>query len=275
MSFRDIVGIVLSVTIDEPVLAMLEAMAGGGARASAVLLHLEPDSVYTREGAVVSGPWAEVLESARQAFAKEKEALDARCKGAGIEARERIIPQGLDGAAARQLAQLADLTVMLRPIESWSQTWRNNLFEGVLFGSGRPVLLVPPEWSKGPIGRNIVIGWNGKREASRALADAAPLLDRAERVAVVAVNAKPGRAGEASGGDIVEFLARRGVKADLHDIEGLGLSEAEALVSEAQRCDADMIVIGGYGRPRLGEMIFGGVTRHLTLTAPVPLFLSH
>jgi nucleotide-binding universal stress UspA family protein len=164
---------------------------------------------------------------------------------------------------------------MLRPAESWSQTWRNNLFEAVLFGSGRPVLLIPPEWSKGPVGRNIVIGWNGKREASRALADAAPLLDRAERVAVVTVNGNAVRPGEASGGDVVEYLARRGVRAELHDIGGHGLSEAEALVAEAQKCDADMIVIGGYGRPRLGEIIFGGVTRHLTMTAPVPLFLSH
>jgi nucleotide-binding universal stress UspA family protein len=38
---------------------------------------------------------------------------------------------------------------------------------------------------------------------------------------------------------------------------------------------ADLIVAGGYGHSRLGEWIFGGVTRELLSASPVCCMLSH
>ena len=38
---------------------------------------------------------------------------------------------------------------------------------------------------------------------------------------------------------------------------------------------ADLIVAGGYGHSRLGEWIFGGVTRELLTASPVCCMLSH
>jgi nucleotide-binding universal stress UspA family protein len=38
---------------------------------------------------------------------------------------------------------------------------------------------------------------------------------------------------------------------------------------------ADLIVAGGYGHSRLGEWIFGGVTRELLSASPVCCLLSH
>jgi hypothetical protein len=40
--------------------------------------------------------------------------------------------------------------------------------------SGAPMLMLPPEWSPGPVGDNIVIAWNAGREALRAVHDAMP-----------------------------------------------------------------------------------------------------
>ena len=31
--------------------------------------------------------------------------------------------------------------------------------------SGAPMLMLPPEWTPGPVGDNAVIAWNGGREA--------------------------------------------------------------------------------------------------------------
>src|SRR6266566_1466770 len=39
--------------------------------------------------------------------------------------------------------------------------------------------------------------------------------------------------------------------------------------------NADLIVAGGYGHSRLGEFIFGGVTRELLVASPVCCMLSH
>lgn len=46
------------------------------------------------------------------------------------------------------------------------------------------------------------------------------------------------------------------------------------LLCEAEAIDADLIVMGGYGHARLQEMLFGGVTRSMVRTSPVPLFVS-
>ena len=46
--------------------------------------------------------------------------------------------------------------------------------------------------------------------------------------------------------------------------------EQHALSSQAA-----MIVMGAFGRSRLRETLFGGVTQHLVTAARVPLLLAH
>jgi nucleotide-binding universal stress UspA family protein len=137
--------------------------------------------------------------------------------------------------------------------------------------------LVPPNWKRTAIGRNVVVGWNGKREAARAIVDATPFLERAEKVVVAAVDAKPDTdgCGEAPGVDITAHLARKKIRAELSNVDGLGRSHGEALLAEARTREADLIVIGGYGRPRLSEWIFGGVTREILERAETPVLISH
>jgi nucleotide-binding universal stress UspA family protein len=38
---------------------------------------------------------------------------------------------------------------------------------------------------------------------------------------------------------------------------------------------ADLLVTGGYGHSRLGELVMGGTTRTLLRNSPVPLLMSH
>jgi nucleotide-binding universal stress UspA family protein len=169
-------------------------------------------------------------------------------------------------------ARYADVTIMDRPDDDL----RRSLFESVLFGAGRPVLLAPADWP-GPCGRNIVVAWNASREAARAVADAAPLLERAEKITIVTVDAKPSWSGhgEAPGADIAAHLARRGLKVDVRNVDGMGRDDGAAILEECAAIDADLLVLGGYGRPRLQELIFGGVTRHVVTSAHLPIFISH
>ena len=48
----------------------------------------------------------------------------------------------------------------------------------------------------------------------------------------------------------------------------------EVLMHESEAVDADLIVMGGYGRARLHEMLLGGVTRSMVRASPIPLLLS-
>jgi nucleotide-binding universal stress UspA family protein len=100
------------------------------------------------------------------------------------------------------------------------------------------------------------------------------LLERAERVEIVAVNG----AGESqlvvlSGERLARRIARAGVEASFRRIPGDG-DPANILLSHAADTSADMIVTGGYGHSRLREAILGGVTRTLLGSMTVPVFLS-
>jgi nucleotide-binding universal stress UspA family protein len=43
----------------------------------------------------------------------------------------------------------------------------------------------------------------------------------------------------------------------------------------ANQLGVDLLVMGGYGRTRLSELVLGGVTRHALAAAEVPLLISH
>ena len=57
-------------------------------------------------------------------------------------------------------------------------------------------------------------------------------------------------------------------------IEGWG-DEAAALLNEARRLAADLVVMGGYGHSRFREFVLGGATRHMLDHADVPVMMSH
>lgn len=143
--------------------------------------------------------------------------------------------------------------------------------------SGRPVLLAPSDWKLRSAIETVLIGWNASRECARSVADAMPFLERAKRIVLATVDARPSpwAHGEAPGVDIATHLARHGLPVDLHNLDSAGATTGEALATAAQDLGADMIVTGGFGHSRLRQALFGGVTRTLIETAPAPLLLSH
>ena len=52
-------------------------------------------------------------------------------------------------------------------------------------------------------------------------------------------------------------------------------SGAEQLIQIAREERADLLVTGAYGHSRLGEWIFGGVTRELLASSPICCLMSH
>ncbi len=147
----------------------------------------------------------------------------------------------------------------------------------VAMEAGIPVMVVPAGEPPETIGRHVLVAWNASREASRAVRDALPLLEKADRVTVLAAQCRGDKpTGEADpGADIALHLARHGVPAEARAEAGEGRDAGELLLDAAGRLGADMIVMGAYGRPRWREFILGGATRHLLDRAPVPVLMSH
>jgi nucleotide-binding universal stress UspA family protein len=278
MAFSDILCPMLSLDADESALAAAEVVAQrADGRITALMVELEPDPIYTFEGAIERTLLADAQVQIHKEFEAQQHKLEARARGPrGFDVRALAVTAGGAGAALGEEARQADLTIMLRPGGAPMEDLRTAIAEGILFGSGRPLLLIPPLWRGDAIGRNIVVGWNGKREAARALADAAPFMDQAASVTVVCVALGASRSqADASGQAIVSHLARRGKRAELRHAGELGFSDGATLFGQAGALGADLVVMGGYGSPRMLEMIVGGVTREAMTSARIPVLMSH
>ena len=149
--------------------------------------------------------------------------------------------------------------------------------EDVLFDCGRPVLVVPYAGKPASIGERVVIGWNASREAARAVNDALPLLETAQKVSVLAVNPKPGfdGLGDEPGADIALHLARHGVMVTADHFSARGMDAGDMILNYATDVSADLLVMGAYGRSRLRELVLGGVTRHIMQHMTIPVLFSH
>ena len=178
-----------------------------------------------------------------------------------------------------QQSRTADLSIIGHDLSDASDLPDQYSFaETMLFMSGRPLLMVPPPCPASPapatLGRRIALAWNGSRPAARALADALPLIERAERVMVL--TASPERLNDASSPDaILAHLGRHAGEVEARMLPADGRHVADALQAEALALGADLLVAGAYGHARLWEKMLGGTTRDLLARMRLPLLMSH
>ena len=146
---------------------------------------------------------------------------------------------------------------------------------GAVLKIGRPTLVVPD--GIGALrGEHVVIGWKDSREARRAVRDALPFLHEATRVTVVEI-CESGEEGAAQEhiDDVARYLTRHRISGGLRVILHQEGSPAAQLIRLAQDEGADLLVAGAYGHSRLGEWMFGGMTRDLLATSPFCCLMSH
>lgn len=171
-------------------------------------------------------------------------------------------------------AHYADLVLIGRP-EPGQMSGPPALTEPLVLSSGRPIILFPPSGTASRV-RRILVGWNATREAIRAVADALPLLARAEVVQVLIVDDQRGRErqGREPGSEIADHLALHGAQVEVQRVSSGGENVGHVLLSHAAAFGADLLVMGAYGHSKLHEWIFGGVTRTVLYEADLPVLMS-
>ena len=188
--------------------------------------------------------------------------------------------RGDDGDAVERLslhARYADLTIVGQRAPAGEDVDEGLAVDQLVVDAAGPVLVVPFAGRFDSVGERVLVCWNGSREATRAIAGAMPLLERASRVEVLVVNpgAGPDTHGDVPGADIGLHLARHGVPVEVQTMRADDVDIGNLILSRAADANADLIVMGAYGRSRLREMVLGGATRHILQHMTVPTLMAH
>lgn len=204
--------------------------------------------------------------------------LDALGRERGVTTECRIV-EGPAATVVPQHARYADLCVLGHYRSENDEPDNFSLSERLLFTSGRPVLSIPANWESNALGRHVAVAWNSSRAAARAVSDALPLIEMAERREVITVNARDfiGRNRGLPAEQMVTHLMRHGsARTDLVKLENIPKDTiADALQLRARELGADVLVAGAFGQPRLWEKLFGGVTRGLLDHMSLPIVMSN
>jgi len=148
------------------------------------------------------------------------------------------------------------------------------LAESVIFGSGRPTILLPQNVPS-KIFEHVAVAWDGGRVAARAVADAEPVLEKAAKVSVLTVtDEKPLLEADASE-RLAEGLRAKGLPAQAVAIRAEDCAIGVTLQDHAIQQGASLLVMGGYGHSRMRDFVLGGATRGIIDDLRLPVLISH
>jgi len=231
-------------------------------------------------GSLLGGIPTDLIEVQREENAKAAKTavanFEAAAKSASVLAETRLLDASIAGASDLfgRIARRFDIAVVGQAPREQGVS-EELLIEGALFGSGRPVIVVPQIQSQPLKLDKVMVCWDGSRPAARAIGDAVPMLERAKAIEIVVVTGERDKSGEITGANMKRHLARHGINVEIKRIAAGSADVQTAILAHAADSGADFIVMGGYGHSRLREFILGGVTRSILKSMPVPVLMSH
>ncbi len=180
------------------------------------------------------------------------------------------------GAAVARAARFCDLAVAARSHGAGRDALGPLVREALLFGTGVPLLVVPPgerDWNR-PFAR-VALAWNDTDAALRAARATLPLLAPRARVDVVVVDPSPGAADRSDpGGALALWLARHGHRVEVSLRARSSARVADVLLRFARDRGSEALAMGGYGHAPFRAAAPGGPARTLLAEADLPLVIA-
>lgn len=240
-------------------------LIGLGAEAFEFLAVADPYMGYA------AGEWVTLVQ---EQISRDLSAAEAafRRDAAGATIQWRAI-QDYPHLALAGTAHAADL-IVVGPRTRGPKTHTADPAD-VVMSAGRPVLVAPNERDH-LRGKCVVVAWKNTPQCRRAVADAMPFLQRAEKVIVLAVC--PAAANDVAALEVDDVVAN--LKRHQVDARPLVTFAAPERVTDeiervAQDNFADLIVCGAYSHSRLREWALGGVTDCFLHRPPCFVLMSH
>ncbi|MCX9148235.1 universal stress protein [Erythrobacter sp. WG] len=183
------------------------------------------------------------------------------------------------GIAAERLLDatpLADVVILGSAEPGTTGRGPSSLVGDVVLKARAPVLVVPQDSRGFDVGAPMLVAWNGSPESAHALRAALPLLACSCQVTLASVtDSDPGEDLALPSTEGARYLSRHGIACEMVELPDGQASVADTLFAAARARDCAVVVMGAYGRPRLAEMLLGGVTRQMLSEPPMPVLLAH
>jgi nucleotide-binding universal stress UspA family protein len=282
MSFKDVLLALTTYPQPTPVSALDDAIdvaVALGAKISAIACEVKINVPGTLLGRRFLNVPSMIATEAKKSAANAQQLLAAfqvAAEKSGVF-QERISEHCLTSEVPQVLieySRLRDLTILPMPERDYLDQW---YAESVIFGSGRPSVILPHERKRsGSFALDtVIVAWDFSRAATRAMADAMPILEKAKRVCVLTVTKEKAIDTRQSGAELAKHLARHGAEVVLDEVDAKGRGIGDVLEAHVTYRNADLLVMGAYGHSRLREFVLGGATKSMLTRPPSPIFLSH
>jgi len=253
--------------------AMQLALSHGAHLTGVSLLTLKPESLNTSSDKVTALESRRMAESLVESFAN-------RAGAANISFDTMVIGGNSDESASGMAhhGRNADLIILAQPNpDSRNFTRMLDLSEEVILYSGRPILFVPYIGANRIPFKKALISWDGTPAATRAAYDAIPILKMTDEVTVLVVQSKKQLESkrDVQAEALSQSLKRHEIHAHVEKVLPGSSNVASIILNEVSQHDIDVLVMGGYGTPKLRQKILGGVTRSLLSAMLIPVLMAH
>lgn len=273
--------VLLHVQNDESLVDVLETGLSLARACSAHLscIHVTPVEAYV---AFDGFGGVFVMKGAMEALDKEVEKLESRVREELDHEDVSWDYQQVTASIAQTIAgrgALSDLVITSRAGTPAGRGYPAISMIGDILDWARTPVLIPAEKQSSFTPDGVaLIAWDGSFQAANAVRSSIGLLKLASEVRVIQIDEKDKDDQPFPGTRLLEYLSRHGIHAELHVEPKSGRADHEMvtamLLAHAKAARASYMVLGAYSHSRIGEYVFGGVTRSLLTSAPVSLVLG-
>jgi len=242
-----------------------------GAHLTGVLAHGLPHMLYAYGGHIPQGAMDQLEEAdklhrdeVRKAFSGVTSALP----------NQLVHFLDVYGEADEMLMEVAlgyDIVIMGPPEKSPDFPHMEAHADVVARNSGKPVLVVPKGYDASKFNSTVLLAWDGKRAAARAMADVIKLLEAGAKITVLCIGENEAATQRAQ--PALTHLERHGFETELVCKKARKI--AKTILATANEEGVGILAMGAYEHAKLAEDLFGGVTNTVLKKAKVPVLLSH